>query len=78
MAWLKETAGSLDELVRPVLESLVTRFELYRGEITRLGRELRCHPPEIGESSVTVCPSASGVDSPQRIWLSETNASRVG
>lgn len=40
VAWLKETAETLDSFVAPVLLSLVARFETYRDELARLDRAI--------------------------------------
>lgn len=41
IAWLRETAGTLDSFVGPVLVSLIDRFEYYRREMTNLERHIR-------------------------------------
>lgn len=41
VAWLGERAGELDAVVRPMLESLIERFELYRREQARLEKAIR-------------------------------------
>ena len=41
VAWLRELANQLDAFVSPVLESLVSRFELFRDEMTKLEKRIR-------------------------------------
>ena len=41
VAWLREQASELDSVVRPVLESLIDRFELYRKEQSKLDKAIR-------------------------------------
>ena len=41
VAWLRETADTLDPFVGPVLESLIDRFEYYHREMTKLERHIR-------------------------------------